>query len=147
MTTKYTAINKPIKNSHMKPRILLLTICLFGFLASKASTDIDETGKKDDLVGIVINSDTKKPLKEVSVTAYSISKKEKTVITDEEGNFSFDELKPGIYKFIFEKMGYKKVTKEKVVVKTDESFQMNIEMIQSNDVDLIPSPFHFLDVK
>lgn len=131
----------------MKPRILLLTICLFGFLASKASTDIDETGKKDDLVGIVINSDTKKPLKEVSVTAYSISKKEKTVITDEEGNFSFDELKPGIYKFIFEKMGYKKVTKEKVVVKTDESFQMNIEMIQSNDVDLIPSPFHFLDVK
>ncbi len=69
------------------------------------------------------------------------------MVTDEDGNFAFDELKPGTYKFIFEKAGFKKVTKEKVVVKTDEAFQLNIEMIESNDFDLMPSPFHFISVK
>ncbi len=132
----------------MKPRILLLTVCLLGFVLVQASTEPGEgKGKKDDLNGIVVNSDSKKPLKDVSVTAYLVSKKEKVVFTDEDGNFSFDELKPGTYKFIFEKSGFKKVTKEKVIVKTDEAFQLNIEMIESNDVDLMPSPFHFMDTE
>jgi hypothetical protein len=132
----------------MKPRILLLTVCLLGFVIARASADPGEgKGKKDDLNGIVINSESKKPLKDVSVTAYSVSKKEKIVLTDEDGNFSFDELKPGTYKFIFEKTGFKRVTKEKVVVKTDEAFQLNIEMIQNNDFDLMPSPFQFMDTK
>ena len=67
------------------------------------------------------------------------------VLTDDEGGFAFDELKPGTYKFVFEKAGFKKVTKEKVVVKTDEAFQLNIEMIETGNFDLMPSPFHFSD--
>ncbi|HYM92878.1 MAG TPA: carboxypeptidase-like regulatory domain-containing protein [Chitinophagaceae bacterium] len=131
----------------MKPRILLLAISLLAFGISRANAiDAGEKGKKNDLNGIVVNSENKKPLKDVSVTAYCTSKKEKIVVTDETGNFSFDELKPGTYKFIFEKTGFKRVTKEKVVVKTDEAFQLNIEMIQSNDFDLMPSPFHFIEV-
>ena len=81
----------------------------------------------------------------MTITAYSVSKKEKTVQTDEAGNYSFDELKPGIYKFVFEKAGFKKVTKEKVIVKTDETFQLNIEMAGSGDLEMMPSPFHFSD--
>jgi len=81
----------------------------------------------------------------VSVTAYNVSKKEKTVQTDEGGNYSFSELKPGTYKFVFEKVGFRKVTKDKIVVKTDEGFQMNIEMLQDNDFELRPSPMHFAD--
>lgn len=134
----------------MKRKILLLTVSVFGFVLAKANATVDPDahfGKKDDLVGVVVNSDNKKPLKDVSVTAYSATKKEKVVVTDESGNFSFDELKPGTYKFIFEKTGFRKVTKEKVLVKTDEAFQMNIEMIESNDFDLMPSPFHFISVK
>lgn len=134
----------------MKRKILLLTVSVFGFVLAKANATVDpdaHLGKKDDLVGVVVNSDNKKPLKDVSVTAYSATKKEKVVVTDESGNFSFDELKPGTYKFIFEKTGFRKVTKEKVLVKTDEAFQMNIEMIESNDFDLMPSPFHFISVK
>ena len=132
----------------MKPRIILLTVCLLGIVIARASTDPGEgKGKKDDLNGTVVNSDNKKPLKDVSVTAYLVSKKEKVVLTDEDGSFSFDELKPGTYKFIFEKSGFKKVTKEKVVVKTDEAFQLNIEMIENSDFDLMPSPFHFLDTE
>ena len=97
--------------------------------------------------GFVTHAESKKPLKDVSVTAILVSKKEKVVVTEENGSFSFDELKPGVYKFIFEKTGYRKVTKEKVVIKTDEAFQMNIEMIESNDFDIVPSPFSFAMVK
>lgn len=100
-------------------------------------------GKKDDVNGIVVDADEKKPLKDVSITAYLSSKKEKVVISDEDGGYAFDELKPGTYKFVFEKTGYKKVVKEKVNVKVDEAFQLRVEMLEDKDSDLMPSPFHF----
>jgi hypothetical protein len=95
-------------------------------------------------MGSVFNSEGKKPLKDVSVTAYLSSKKEKVVITDGSGAYSFDDLKPGIYKFVFEKDGFKKVVREKVCVKVDEGFQMDIEMVTDNAADVMPSPSHFL---
>jgi len=138
-----------IKNKiAMKPKILLLAIGLLGFAAAKANSSVvpdpvTEKKKVDEVNGIIFDSEHKKPLKDVTVTAYSTSKKEKTMQTDDAGNYSFDELKPGVYKFVFEKAGFKKVTKEKVVVKTDETFQLNIEMVQSPDLEMMPSPFHF----
>ena len=136
----------------MKPKFLLLAIALLGFAVVKANTGPDpeppidsEKGKKNDLAGVILHGESKKPLKDVVVTAYLISKKEKAVQTDEAGNYGFEELKPGTYKFVFEKSGYKRVTKEKVVVKTDEAFQLNIEMIESKDFDLVPSPLLFAD--
>jgi len=130
----------------MKTRNLLLTcILLLGVVVTNAAATGPGTGngKKDDLNGSVIHADTKKPLKDVSITAFLTSKKEKVVITDGSGNYTFDDLKAGTYKFVFEKDGYKKVTKEKVIVKVDEGFQLNIEMIEADDFDLMPSPFHF----
>jgi len=130
----------------MKPKMLLLSASLLGFAVAQASGG-PGTGKKDDLNGVVIHAESKKPLKDVSVTAYSLTKKEKVVLTDGSGNFAFDELKTGTYRFIFEKAGFKKITREKVIVKTDEAFQLNIEMIESSDFDIMPSPFHFTDIK
>lgn len=133
----------------MKPKVILLAVGLLGFMAAKAETGPGDPGtskgKKDELNGVVMQSDSKKPLKDVTVTAYSVSKKEKMVLTDEEGGYAFEELKPGTYKFVFEKAGYKKVTKDKVVVKTDEGFQLNIEMIENGSYDIMPTPFHFSD--
>ena len=132
----------------MKPKVILLAIFLAGFVVAKANNTGDPgAGKKDDLNGIVIHSESKKPIKDVSVTAYLVSKKEKVTVTDDEGNFAFDELKPGTYKFVFEKAGFKRITKEKVVIKSDDSFQLNIEMIESSDLDIMPSPFQFSSVK
>lgn len=132
----------------MKPKIILLAVGLLGFAVAKASTEPESCGNKkkaDEINGVIVHSENKKPLKEVSITAYLVSKKEKAILTDEDGGYSFDELKPGIYKFVFEKAGFRRVTKEKVVIKTDETFQLNIEMIenQNSDADLMPSPFHF----
>ena len=121
-------------------------ISLVGFVFARAGvTPGDEAGKKEDVVGTVIHNESKKPMKEVSVSAYLSSKKEKVVVTGEDGNFSFDELKPGKYKFVFEKTGFKKVTMEKVITKTDDAYQLNIEMIELTDFDITPSPFHFSD--
>ena len=127
----------------MKRKLSLLLFASFGLLSAQAS-DGDPgngTAKKDELNGTVIHAETKKPLKDVSVTAILVSKKEKTTSTDDDGSFNFDQLKPGTYKFIFEKTGYKKVTKEKIVIKTDEAFQLNIEMMEAEEYDIMPSPF------
>lgn len=136
----------------MKQKILLLiAICTIGCLQSKASDasiDPGNPGKSiNEVAGNIFDGDSKKPLREVTVTAYSLNKKEKFVITDEFGRFEFDELKTGIYKLVFEKEGYRKVVREKVSVKTDETFQMKIEMIEADGFDLMPSPFQFFDTK
>ena len=133
----------------MKWKILLLisTFVLTSFLA-KAGDNVIKCGnpgpgKKEDIGGSV-HSEAKKPLKDVSITAYLDSKKEKVVVTDGCGSFSFDDLKGGMYKLVFEKQGYKKVVKENVMVKVDEAFQMNIEMLQDTEQDILPSPMHFV---
>ena len=126
----------------MKPKFLLLiSFFVLGSFVAKANTD---PGKKDDIMGSVTGAEGKKPLKDVCITAYLCSKKEKVVITDGTGAYSFDDLKPGVYKFVFEKEGYKKVIKEKVTVKVDEGFQLDIEMLQDNTTDVMPSTSHFL---
>ena len=134
----------------MKHRILLLiAICTMVCLQSIASGSgpINPGKIINEVAGNIVDGDSKKPIGEVTVTAYSANKKEKFVITDEYGRFEFDELKTGIYKLVFEKEGYRKVVREKVSVKTDETFQMRIEMIEADGFDLMPSPFHFFDTK
>lgn len=130
----------------MKQKLFLLGFCLLGFLTVKAADPGPGTtcGKdKEDVTGTVVHADTKKPLKDVSITVYNVTKKEKVIVTDEDGMFSFDDLKPGTYKFVFEKAGFRKTTKEKVMVKVDEGFIMNIEMIENDDFQIIPSPGSF----
>ena len=127
----------------MKPKtLLLIATFILGCLIARANND--DPGKREDIMGNVFNSEGKKPLKDVSVTAYLSSKKEKVVITDGSGVYAFDDLKPGVYKLVFEKEGFRKVVKEKVCVKVDEGFQMDIEMLQENAADVMPSPSHFL---
>ena len=131
----------------MKPKFLLLiSFFVLGSLIAKANTDPGKNndGKKDDIMGSVTGAQGKKPLKDVCITAYLCSKKEKVVISDGTGAYSFDDLKPGVYKFVFEKEGYKKVIKEKITVKVDEGFQLDIEMLQDNTTDVMPSTSHFL---
>lgn len=133
----------------MKKRIIGLLVGIFSFAFANASDGNGEesektnNGKKDDINGIVVSAESKKPLEGVSVTAFLTTKKEKTVNTDDDGSFAFEDLKPGTYKFVFEKAGYKKITKEKTIAKTDEAFQLNIEMIELSDFDILPSPIGF----
>jgi hypothetical protein len=134
-------------------RKLFLTVLLFttvfAVAHAKNKDPRDGTGKKDEINGVISNADTKKAVKDVSVTAYINSRKEKIIVSDLNGHYVFDELKSGTYRFVFEKEGYRKVIKEKVVIKADEGFMMNIEMIEKDEdaFELAPSPSHFFDTK
>jgi len=133
----------------MKIKTILMAVGLLsgglGYAADEPSPADECKAKKSDIEGMVVHGENKKPLKDVSITAYLISRKEKAVYTDDLGSYSFDALKPGTYKLVFEKAGFKKVTRDKVVIKTEEVFRLNIEMIESKDFDLVPSPLHFAD--
>lgn len=123
--------------------LLSCFITVFSFLAS--ANNGEENIKKSDVMGGVFNYDTKKPLSHVSVTAYSNTKKEKVIVTDSHGNFSFNDLKPGTYRFVFEKEGYKKVIKEKYIARADEAQQLNIHMQEHASFDFMPGPSQFFD--
>ena len=70
----------------MKQKLLVLAISLLGYATAQA-TDIGPggpgTGKRDDLNGTVTNSDSKKPLEGVTVTAVYQTRKEKIVRSDD----------------------------------------------------------------
>lgn len=126
----------------MKLKLLLFTTLLTaGAITARANNTTPGSGeenKKSDIAGGVIQAESKKPLTNVSVTAYSSNKREKVVLTDGSGNYSFNELKPGTYKLVFEKTGYKKVTKERVTIKSDEGCQLNVEMDEEEVFHIMP---------
>lgn len=126
----------------MKFRLFFLTLVLIvACTAARANTTFsdEETTRKNDIAGGVMHTDTKKPLSNVSVTAYSAAKKEKVVYTDANGNYSFCELKAGTYKLVFEKEGLKKVVRNKVMLHSDEALQLNIEMDDEENFQLLPA--------
>ncbi|MDQ3843209.1 MAG: carboxypeptidase-like regulatory domain-containing protein [Bacteroidota bacterium] len=133
----------------MKVRsVLLICILIFASCMARANNTSpgngEETNKKSDILGVVIQSETRKPLSNVSITAYSSSRKEKIVVTNERGQYNFDDLKGGTYKLVFEKDGFKKVTRDKVVIRTDEAVQIDILMEEHVTFDFMPGPFNFL---
>jgi hypothetical protein len=133
----------------MKPKLILLLFFAFAVFCAKANTTTagEESAHKADILGGVYNHDSKKPLSSVTVTVYSADKKEKVVTTDAAGLYSFDDLKAGTYKFVFEKDGYKRVTREKVTVQPDAGVQLNVEMTMHTSFEIIPGPFHFTDLE
>jgi len=132
----------------MKYKLFILTMVFAAtaFVARANNTDPSaDENRKTDIAGGVIHTDTKKPLGNVSVTAYSSSKKEKVVYTDANGLYSFSELRAGTYRLVFEKDGYKKVTREKVTIRPDEGCQLNVEMDDEEEFRLLPGSFFDFD--
>ena len=134
----------------MKLRLLLLacmTVLLsLGVRAATTAVEGAVNAQKSAGLGGVSNNETRKPMSNVSITAYLSSKSEKVVLTNNNGTYTFDELKGGTYKFVFEKDGYKKVVKEKIVVRQAEGFQLDVEMEEHTVFDFMPGPFHFSDL-
>lgn len=118
--------------------LLLTTILSFFTCLAYATPGTGGETKKADIAGGVFHATTRKPLPNVSVTAYSATKKEQVVLTNTNGNYSFEDLKSGTYKLIFEKNGYKKVIKEKVTIRSDEGSQLNIEMGEHSEFIIMP---------
>lgn len=131
--------------------LLLLTLCFAcaAVYANNCGKGPDPVKKKKDFVnGMVSHATNKRPLKDVLVTAYlnTDSKKEISVQTDESGNYSFEALKPGTYKLVFEKTGFRRVTKDKIIVKDEDSFKLNVDLAEISHQNMMPSPLHFSEI-
>ena len=131
--------------------LLLLTLCFAcaAVYANNCGKGPDPEKKKKDFVnGMVSHATNKRPLKDVLVTAYlnTDSKKEISVQTDEAGNYSFEALKPGTYKLVFEKTGFRRVTKDKIIVKDEDSFKLNVDLAEISHQNMMPSPLHFSEI-
>jgi hypothetical protein len=123
------------------PILLLLLLSSFFCFANNGGKDKKED---PDMNGIILQAETGKPLKDVNITAYNNTKKEKVATSDANGNFMLVDLKPGIYKFVFQKEGFEKVIREKIVLKLNEGYQLTIQMsAEENIFDLMPSPLLF----
>lgn len=135
----------------MRFRLFLLTLfALTATLAAQANITPpgtgEETARKADLMGGVYSNDSKKPLGNVTVTATHLStKKEKVVLTDADGNYAFNDLESGLYKFVFAKNGYKKLVKDKIQVRQEEGVQMDIGLTPHSTYDFLPGPFTLSD--
>jgi len=135
----------------MKFRLVFLTLIMAAItISARANTSPgaptgEEETKKTDIAGGVVHVDTRKPLSNVTVTAYSTAKKEKVVYTDANGNYSFSELKAGTYKLVFEKDGFKKVVKEKVTIRPDEGCLLNVEMDDEEAFQILPGTIFDFD--
>jgi hypothetical protein len=124
----------------MNTKTLLLSFCFsFAAIIANAGNGIHNNGSQTDMAGGVVDADSKKPLNNVSVIVVSHDTKEKKVaVTDGAGNYSFSNMKAGNYKVVFQKDGFRKVIKEKVYIKEDENFQLNVELSSAEDFQLIP---------
>jgi 5-hydroxyisourate hydrolase-like protein (transthyretin family) len=123
-------------------RLLKLTVAAFLMFAGQDVMAETKIGP-ELLYGKVYADEEGKPLRDVTVTVINVNKKVKSTISEIDGYYKFDELKPGTYKFIFEKDGYRKVVKEKVI-RENTSSEMNVEMEKYSGFDLAPSPLHFI---
>ena len=124
----------------MKIRILILT-CFFSVVAcvAYANNGTNGNGPQTDIGGGVVDADSKKPINNVNITAVSHDTKEKWMaVTDNNGNYSFNNIKGGAYKIVFQKDGFRKIIKEKIFIKEDENFQLNTEMSTNTEMQLIP---------
>jgi Carboxypeptidase regulatory-like domain len=126
-----------------KTQLILFVLCLSASLSCFAGSPACKP-EEPMLKGVILAAETGKPLKDVSITAYSNSKKEKTVVSNASGGFSLADLKPGVYRFVFQKEGLEKVVRDKIVVKANEDYQLTIRMFdEENMFDLMPSPLRF----
>jgi aromatic ring-opening dioxygenase catalytic subunit (LigB family) len=109
-------------------RLLACAAILSISIAAKASDEVEVAGR-------VIDADTKKPIKEVVIIALHTVTKEQSIVTLSGGAYAFGELKPGTYKITFQAEGYKKIVKEKIVVKPNSTVLMNVEMMADDDIE------------
>lgn len=109
-----------------------LFLGLFLLLAASASAFTgghpgDTEGS--NITGKVVNTSDAKPMKEVTVIVSSpCLAKPQTVRTDVQGNFNFVQLEPCVYKLTFQTDGYKKITKEKILVVSDKETHIKVTM-------------------
>jgi hypothetical protein len=109
----------------MSPRVILIFFTLL-------STVWSEELPKGNLEGKIVDLNTKAPL--IGVNIFNVNNNTGTT-TDSEGRYSFKNLSVGTYTLSYSYVGYEKVTKTDIIIKSKRTTYLNIDM-QSSSLEL-----------
>ena len=108
-----------------------MRLVTFIFLFFHTSFLIAQTNK---VSGSVINASTGQVLASATLV---LIEKSKTVIADQNGNFTFNKLEEGTYSIRCSYSGYKEKTVEEIIVKKNENTSISISLDQKKDLSEI----------
>ncbi len=111
-------------------KVILLALFAAGFsIASLAGTGVDN----GTVQGTIINAETKKPIANATFSA-AINKLsfQKEFQTDANGNFKIN-VPTGEHNLIIDKLGFKAVKKENIVVRDGIIVKLTLEVIEAEE--------------
>jgi len=109
---------------HLKRMLRSTGVVIIASLSSAAAA------QTATLTGTVVNTETKKPLSDVVVTATSPELQgERVVVTDFEGQYRIPELPPGTYTLRFDKESFKPFWRTELTVGTDVTVQADAALL------------------
>ncbi|HKK46608.1 MAG TPA: carboxypeptidase regulatory-like domain-containing protein [Balneolaceae bacterium] len=97
-------------------------------ISNQATAQESDSAATATLSGKVVNTTSQKPLNGIDV---QLQKEGETATTDQQGMYSFEDLKPGKYTVVVEVDGYKTWTKD--VKLTTEGKTLDIKLEPSMD--------------
>ncbi|RKH15079.1 DUF3520 domain-containing protein [Corallococcus sp. CA053C] len=96
------------------------------------------------IIGTVIDTDTKKPLADVVITATSPALQgEQTVVTDTQGNYRIPQLPAGTYTLRFEKESFRPYARPEIQLHPNRTIRVNVELLPDSftqSVEVVGSP-------
>lgn len=114
-------------------KIILLSIIMTG--VSISSFAKGENGNETGTVqGIIIDSETKKPVANTTFTA--IVRKasfQKEIVTDANGKFILNSIPVGEQTLIIDKVGYRAVKKEGLIIKEGITIKIELEVVEAEE--------------
>ncbi|NOK08907.1 DUF3520 domain-containing protein [Corallococcus exercitus] len=107
-----------------------LPLLLMTFAAPVLAQPDAGTVGKSVIIGTVIDTETKKPLADVVVTATSPSLQgDQTVVTDAQGNYRIPQLPAGTYTLRFDKESFKPYARPEIQLLLNRTIRVNVEML------------------
>jgi hypothetical protein len=106
---------------------------LCGFLMLMAAPAVarpDAGTGSGNIIGTVIDAQSRQPLPDVVITATSPNLQgEQTVVTDAQGQYRIPLLPPGVYTLRFEREQYQPHTRDYVQLRLNRTIRVNVEVL------------------
>lgn len=111
-------------------KILLAAVFLSGIsIVSKAGVGAEQKSETGSIQGTIFDAETKKPIANLTFTAtFRKTSFQKDIVTDANGNFKINNVPVGEHTVTIDKVGYRAVKKEGVIIKEGAVFRIDFEV-------------------
>jgi uncharacterized surface anchored protein len=114
-------------------KLLIASLLMTGVSISAQAAE-DKGNETGSVQGVIIDAETKKPVANASFTA-SIRKAsfQKEITTDANGTFKLNSVPVGEHTIVIDKVGYRAVKKEAILVKEGLLLKIEFEVIPADE--------------